>query len=167
LIRQKSFKKNKNDLDQSASCVEENIIFSDDDIPLHSRKREASSFKSMAEDETLVSFMLLQNSRKRVLWDCLIVFLMFIIVYLIPILAAFKSFVDHNKDFIFVKDIVIKSIFLIDIILNFRTTQINEKTGVEIKNPKLVAIRYLTSKYFVCDIVALIDFSIIYALMIG
>lgn len=53
---------------------------------------------------------------------------------------------------------IIDGIFAVDIILNFRTTLTLESTGIEITNPKQIAIHYLTGR-FIVDIIATVPFD--------
>jgi hypothetical protein len=52
--------------------------------------------------------------------------------------------------------------FYVDIIFNFRTTFINEKTGLEINKGKLIALNYLMQWRFYCDLMSIIPFELIY-----
>ena len=54
---------------------------------------------------------------------------------------------------------------MIDIILNFRTTFINEKTGLEVKSGKLIAKKYIKHWRFYIDIVSVIPFELLYDLI--
>ena len=49
-------------------------------------------------------------------------------------------------------------IFMLDIILGFRKAFLNEKTGIECRDPKLIAKRYL-GKYFIIDLLSAIPFD--------
>ena len=40
-------------------------------------------------------------------------------------------------------DYLIKTVFMIDVIIGFRKAYINKKTGKEVRNPKLIAKKYL------------------------
>ena len=52
--------------------------------------------------------------------------------------------------------------FVVDIILNFRTTYINEKTGLEVKQGKVIAKKYIKHWRFYIDIVSVIPFELLY-----
>lgn len=52
--------------------------------------------------------------------------------------------------------------FVIDVFLNFRTSYINEKTGLEVKNGKILARKYVTHWRFYVDVVSIIPFELLY-----
>jgi len=52
-------------------------------------------------------------------------------------------------------------LFILDIILNFRTTYINPKTNIETTDPKKVALNYIYSVRFTVDVLASIPFEAI------
>jgi len=54
--------------------------------------------------------------------------------------------------------------FLTDIILNFRTTIVDKKTGFEVVQPKKIAWAYIKSGWFIIDLVASIPFEWLYSL---
>lgn len=56
-------------------------------------------------------------------------------------------------------DQIINAFFLIDIVLNFRTTYYN-KRGEEIFSPKMIALDYLISIRFAFDVLACIPFDL-------
>ena len=76
-------------------------------------------------------------------WNC----------FSIPFNVAFEPEVSHSKDYktlqvmgswLFIAtNSVIDFLFLMDIIINFRTTFINSKTGDEITDTALVAKHYI------------------------
>ena len=49
-------------------------------------------------------------------------------------------------------------IFMLDIVLGFRKAFLNEKTGIECRDPKQIAKRYLRS-YFIIDLLSAIPFD--------
>ena len=51
--------------------------------------------------------------------------------------------------------------FVWDIIFNFRTTFINQKTGLEVLNGKIIAIGYILQWRFWCDILSIIPFELL------
>jgi len=63
----------------------------------------------------------------------------------IPYTIAFLP--DHDSDPIeFTINQIIDFIFILDVVITFRTTYINEETGIEETRPKQIAIKYLMSK---------------------
>jgi hypothetical protein len=59
---------------------------------------------------------------------------------------------------------MIDFIFLIDIIFNFRTTYVNSLNGLEVLEPKKIAINYLKQWRFYTDLLSIIPFEVIYEL---
>ena len=57
--------------------------------------------------------------------------------------------------------------FLIDIILAFRTTYVNKKTGFEVLDSKLIAKHYVSSSQFWIDLLATIPFDDLYKIFAG
>lgn len=55
---------------------------------------------------------------------------------------------------------IIDLLFMLDVVINFRTTIVNEKTGEDIIDDKIIAMRYLKGKFWV-DILASIPFDFI------
>jgi hypothetical protein len=53
---------------------------------------------------------------------------------------------------------VIDAIFAIDILINFRTTYFNPRTGDEVSDPKLIAKAYLQGRFWI-DLLATIPFD--------
>ena len=69
-------------------------------------------------------------------------------------------FDDSTKFNIALIDILIKLIFAVDLMLQFRKAFPNPLTGVEVRDPKLIAIRYFKF-YFWVDLISAIPFDII------
>ena len=51
---------------------------------------------------------------------------------------------------------------MFDIIFNFRTTYINEKTGLEVKDGKVISKKYIKHWRFYIDILSIIPFELLY-----
>ena len=54
--------------------------------------------------------------------------------------------------------------FFIDIVMNFRTTYFNPRTGEEIIDKKMIVMNYL-SGHFIIDLLSTIPFDLIYDTM--
>ena len=61
---------------------------------------------------------------------------------------------DISELFNFIVDVM----FIVDILINFRTTYVEKKTQVIVSEPKKIAIHYLKS-WFIIDFVAAIPFD--------
>eukprot|EP00111_Clytia_hemisphaerica_P018593 TCONS_00054981-protein len=111
------------------------------------------------ENTVLPSLMLLHFGRLRLIWDWIILLLVAYLSILLPFNVAFKE--HHNLKPFFIADFCLEFIFITDIILNFRTTYINAKTGRLVTNPKQIAFNYL-KHWFVLDMIAVLPFDVIY-----
>ena len=78
----------------------------------------------------------------RVRWDLFVMLLATWNCFSIPFNVAFEPAVMDTWIFV-VSNSVIDLLFLLDILVSFRTTFINQKTGDEINDPKLVAKHYV------------------------
>jgi Ion transport protein len=101
------------------------------------------------------------NGTFRTRWDILIIILSLWVCFVLPVHIAFEpDGLDSDINFYF--NNLIDIAFVVDIVLNFRTTINNPLTGEEILNSKVIAMSYLKSR-FVLDLIATIP----YDLMIG
>ena len=96
--------------------------------------------------------IVLHYSLTRELWDWLIIMLCIYAAILVPYNITF-----HLDGFL-VLDIIIDVIFLIDIVMNFRTTHVTE-SGKLIVNQKDIALRYLKT-WFVIDFISFIPLEL-------
>ena len=91
-----------------------------------------------------------QNSRFKFWFDMMIISLASFNVFTIPFIIAFDP---PEADSWWYMTIVylINIIFVIDIVVNFRTTYINNRTGDEVWDPKMIAKKYLLGGRFLID----------------
>ena len=88
--------------------------------------------------------------------------ILLIVAYLsvmLPFNVAFKA--HQNLKIFYIADFCLEIVFIVDILLNFRTTFINPKTGRLVTKPKLIAHNYLTH-WFTLDLLAALPFDILY-----
>ncbi|CAL7950753.1 unnamed protein product [Xylocopa violacea] len=90
-------------------------------------------------------------------WDWLILCATFYVAIVVPFNASFIN-IDRPT---MVSDVVVEALFIIDIVLNFRTTYVNRK-GEVVSNSKSIAVNYLKG-WFVVDLVAALPFDFLYA----
>ncbi|XP_050537378.1 potassium voltage-gated channel subfamily H member 8 isoform X2 [Daktulosphaira vitifoliae] len=90
-------------------------------------------------------------------WDWLILIATFYVAIVVPYNA---SFVNTDKPSM-VSDVVVESLFIVDILFNFRTTFVNKK-GEVVSDSKSIAFNYLKS-WFVVDLFAALPFDLLYA----
>lgn len=62
----------------------------------------------------------------------------------VPYTIAFLE--EDDNVLVFALDQIIDSIFIADLVISFRTTYINDETGIEVRDPKHIAINYLKGK---------------------
>jgi hypothetical protein len=93
------------------------------------------------------------NGKYRTSWDFLIIITALYQAITIPIELAFEF--DYFKSYYM---ITIKSmidlIFIIDILMNFRTTYIDPLNGEEILDTKLIGMNYVKLGQFIVDVLS-------------
>ncbi|CAB3384865.1 Hypothetical predicted protein [Cloeon dipterum] len=94
-------------------------------------------------------------------WDWLVVIATVYVAIAIPFLAAFVQKDGDRDSRNLLPDVTVESLFIGDIILNFRTTYVNKK-GEVVSSPRSIALNYLKG-WFVVDLLAAIPFDLLYA----
>ncbi|KAJ2946421.1 hypothetical protein O0L34_g12461 [Tuta absoluta] len=110
---------------------------------------------------------ILHHSPYKAAWDWLILILVIYTAIFTPYVAAFQlnepDFDKRSKNFgedpIVVIDMIVDVTFIIDILINFRTTYVNVADEVE-SDPAKIAMHYLRG-WFVIDLVAAIPFDLL------
>ena len=102
--------------------------------------------------------MLFHFGLARLIWDWIILFLVAYLSFMIPFNVAFKLY-DGFKWL--VVDIAVELMFIADIVVNFRTTYIDKKSGRIISQQKQIALNYLKG-WFALDLLATIPFELLY-----
>lgn len=103
-------------------------------------------------------YILKENSPIKFYWDLYVIILALLSVFYLPIIFAFDYSYEDTKKFDKLT-LIIDFFFLIDIIMIFRTTYVNDKTGDEIWGPKMIAINYIKSPNLYLDILSTIPFE--------
>ena len=103
-------------------------------------------------------YILKENSPIKFYWDLYVIILALLSVFYLPIIFAFDYSHEDTKKFDKLT-LIIDFFFLIDIIMIFRTTYVNDKTGDEIWGPKMIAINYIKSPNLYLDILSTIPFE--------
>ena len=111
------------------------------------------------ENTDLPPFTLLHFGRLRLIWDWTILLIVAYLSVMLPFNVAFKA--HQNLRIFYIADFCLEIVFIVDILLNFRTTFINPKTGRLVTKPKLIAHNYLTH-WFPLDLLAALPFDILY-----
>ena len=104
-------------------------------------------------------FMLSVTSDTRMHWDIAIMLLSIWNCFYVPFVSAFSAF--DSRISLRVVDLIIDFLYILDIVVNFRTTYIDESTGYEVRSPRRIAWRYSASPRFWCDLVAAMPVEII------
>lgn len=91
-------------------------------------------------------------------WDLLIIVLVIFNAIELPFVIAWQGKYDSIEEDII--GYVIDIVFVFDIVLNFRTGYIHPKTGIEVLNPKSIALNYLKSWRFYTDLLSVIPFEL-------
>nr|XP_030120817.1 potassium voltage-gated channel subfamily H member 8 isoform X1 [Taeniopygia guttata] len=107
-------------------------------------------------------FILLHFSTFKAGWDWLILLATFYVAVTVPYNV---SFIGHDElsttRSTTVSDIAVEILFIIDIILNFRTTYVS-KSGQVIFEARSICIHYVTT-WFIIDLIAALPFDLLYA----
>lgn len=98
------------------------------------------------------------SSKARFRWDILIIFLALYNSVTIPINIAFNPPMLNSVG-IAIFESIIDLCFFIDVIFNFRTTYISTKTGDEVKDPHLIAKKYILNGRLIFDVLSSIPFD--------
>ncbi|XP_057304856.1 potassium voltage-gated channel unc-103-like isoform X2 [Hydractinia symbiolongicarpus] len=106
------------------------------------------------ENTELPKLMLLHFGRKRLIWDWIILFLVAYNAIIVPLNVAFTI------NTLLVLDLILELIFMCDIVVNFRTTYIEPKTGKLVTNPSDISKNYLKG-WFLVDCIATVPFELI------
>ena len=95
------------------------------------------------------------------IWDIVIMFFAFVTAVIVPFDVAWNVAELTGIQELAVIDLFSFLLFLVDIILSFRTTIVN-KFGEEIKNPKEIMLLYVFSKNFIIDVIVIIQLDQIF-----
>ena len=122
---------------------------------------ESASFipQYKLENAKLPRFMLLHFGRPRLIWDWIILILVAYIAIMVPFNVAFKT---HDRTFeIIIADTVVEIFFVFDIVINFRTTYIDKKSGRIVTQQRQIAMHYIKGWFFI-DLLAALPFEALY-----
>ncbi|XP_009325303.1 PREDICTED: potassium voltage-gated channel subfamily H member 4 [Pygoscelis adeliae] len=107
-------------------------------------------------------FILLHYSIFKALWDWLILLATFYVAITVPYNVCFTGTEDSlsaTRSTI-VSDIAVEMLFILDIILNFRTTYVSQ-SGQVVYDPRSICIHYVATWFFV-DLIAALPFDLLY-----
>ncbi|XP_041858378.1 potassium voltage-gated channel subfamily H member 4a [Melanotaenia boesemani] len=112
-------------------------------------------------------FILLHYSISKAMWDWLILLATFYVAVTVPFNVCFVSHNESNDHHSLVSrstigsDIAVEMLFMLDIILNFRTTYVSQ-SGQVVYDVRSICLHYCTTWFFV-DLIAALPFDLLYA----
>lgn len=104
---------------------------------------------------------ILHYSPFKAVWDWIILLLVIYTAIFTPYVAAFllnEEPLDNEGPIVYI-DLIVDVMFIIDIVINFRTTYVNSNDEV-VSHPGKIAVHYLRG-WFVIDVVAAIPFDLL------
>eukprot|EP00062_Callorhinchus_milii_P014708 gi/632964320/ref/XP_007898341.1/ PREDICTED: potassium voltage-gated channel subfamily H member 8-like [Callorhinchus milii] len=114
-------------------------------------------------------FILLHYGTFKAGWDWLILLATFYVAVTVPYNVCFSVSRDDNsaasRNPPSVSDIFVEILFMLDIMLNFRTTYVS-KSGQVVYDPRSICVHYVTTWFFV-DLIAALPFDLLYAFNIN
>ncbi|KGL95888.1 Potassium voltage-gated channel subfamily H member 8, partial [Charadrius vociferus] len=137
--------------DRSEMKINRNVFESKPSVPEY---KVASVQKSR--------FILLHYSIFKALWDWLILLATFYVAVTVPYNVCFTGTEDSLSAArsTIVSDIAVEMLFILDIILNFRTTYVSQ-SGQGVYDPRSICIHYVATWFFV-DLIAALPFDLLY-----
>ncbi|XP_074972868.1 LOW QUALITY PROTEIN: voltage-gated delayed rectifier potassium channel KCNH4 [Phalacrocorax aristotelis] len=107
-------------------------------------------------------FILLHYSIFKALWDWLILLATFYVAITVPYNVCFTGAEDSLSAArsTIVSDIAVEMLFILDIILNFRTTYVSQ-SGQVVYDSRSICIHYVATWFFV-DLIAALPFDLLY-----
>ncbi|XP_035262675.1 potassium voltage-gated channel subfamily H member 4a [Anguilla anguilla] len=108
-------------------------------------------------------FILLHYSVSKALWDWMILLATFYVAVTVPYNVCFTPYddLDSAARSTIVSDIAVEMLFILDIILNFRTTYVSQ-SGQVVYDARSICIHYAATWFFV-DLIAALPFDLLYA----
>ncbi|KAL4617704.1 potassium voltage-gated channel subfamily H member 4-like [Arapaima gigas] len=108
-------------------------------------------------------FILLHYSISKALWDWMILLATFYVAVTVPYNVCFTAYDDleTTSRSTIVSDIAVEMLFILDIILNFRTTYVSQ-SGQVVYDARSICIHYAATWFFV-DLIAALPFDLLYA----
>lgn len=98
-----------------------------------------------------LDFLIHYNSSFIAWWEIFIILVAIINSITIPFQVFYGEWIVTalNTDMFAIIDSFIDQIFIIDIVLNFRTTYLDRNSGTEIRDPELIKNRYLRGSFLI------------------
>ncbi|KAF5748236.1 potassium channel KAT3 [Tripterygium wilfordii] len=148
-------------------------------LPLLFRRRSSGEIKNLATvsssllpafgtviDERLhlKEYVIVPYDRRYRLWQALLVVLVVYSAWASPFELAFKAAAGGALMYV---DLVVDVFFTIDIILTFFVAYLDTSSYLLVDDHKKIALRYITSLWFVMDVASTLPFQFIYRVFTG
>nr|VZH98616.1 unnamed protein product [Spirometra erinaceieuropaei] len=127
-------------------------------LPQLSTKNSMPEYK--VQDIKASKCIILHYSIFKIVWDWLIVLCTFYFAVVVPFNAAFQR--DNHERTLRNLDMVLEVLFIVDILLNFRTTFVS-KSGQVVHQSKAIAINYIRG-WFILDLIAAVPFDVVWTI---
>ncbi|XP_058465594.1 potassium voltage-gated channel subfamily H member 8 isoform X2 [Malaya genurostris] len=122
---------------------------------LHSSEAPLPEYKTQALKKS--RFILSHYGMFKGCWDWMILVATFYVAVAVPYNAAFAK----TDRLTMASDVIVEALFIVDILVNFRTTYVSRK-GEVVSDSKSIAVNYLRG-WFVVDLLAALPFDHLYA----
>ncbi|XP_053686466.1 potassium voltage-gated channel subfamily H member 8 [Sabethes cyaneus] len=122
---------------------------------LHSSEAPLPEYKTQALKKS--RFILSHYGMFKGCWDWMILVATFYVAVAVPYNAAFVK----TDRLTMASDVIVEALFIVDILVNFRTTYVSRK-GEVVSDSKSIAVNYLRG-WFVVDLLAALPFDHLYA----
>ena len=114
------------------------------------------------QQEKLGCLIFRHNSKFRMNWDLIVIVLAIYNCISIPYEVAFEDSLFIYRQWVMdTVNYMIDIAFGMDVVLNFRTTYINSKTGTEVIDARKITLNYLLRGRFFVDLLASIPFEMV------
>ena len=157
---------NNDDSDNLDEILAKSIDFDQDSNSMDQKSMLAKGLILDDEREKLGRLIFSHNSTLRMRWDLFIILLALYNCVSIPFEVAFQTkFTDHWL--LTIINYCIDICFFSDVVLNFRTTYINPRTGTEVTNWKKIFFHYMLGSRFCIDLLASVPFELFFSIFVS
>lgn len=128
----------------------------------------SSNARAKLQRRNLPKYLILHNSKFKATWDWFVLALVIYTAIEIPYTAAFGQLDKGQKispvgqlkngRYLAISNIVVDCLFIVDILINFRSTYTRKGTDELVIDPRMIACNYLKT-WFVIDLLAAIPFE--------
>lgn len=133
------------------------------ELPSENIHREWERRKTQLIERPPPKYIMLPQNQFRLSWDVLMACLLCVLAFWIPYRVCFYWNDEDEGDEtspVFVFEMLVDAVFAIDIFLNFFTAYVDSTTTLVVTSPRLIAIKYIRSYFFV-DLIATVPLGYI------